>query len=172
RHDEILAAQLELLYANAGMGSAITILAATTLCGLEWGSVPHLAAIVWWAYMMVATALRYRLARQYGSARSAWDGIHWLNRFVAGAGMAGLGWGVAPLLLYPPSGLTYQVALVFIIGGMMLGASSLLAPRHEAFLAYLIPAGLGTSGRLLLQGDETHLVMGFLAAVFSVAIIA
>ena len=86
--------------------------------------------------------------------------------------MAGLGWGVAPLLLYPPSSLTHQVALVFITGGMMLGASSLLAPRHEAFLAYLIPAGLGASGRLLLQGDETHLVMGFLAAIFSAAIIA
>jgi signal transduction histidine kinase len=52
---------------------------------------------------------------------------------------------------------------------MMLGAASLLAPRPEAFLAFLIPAGLGPSLRLLIDGDETHVAMGLLAAVFTFA---
>ncbi len=49
----------------------------------------------------------------------------------------------------------------------MLGAASLLAPRPEAFLAFLIPTGLGPAVRLLLQGDQTHFAMGLLAVVFT-----
>jgi signal transduction histidine kinase/ActR/RegA family two-component response regulator len=52
---------------------------------------------------------------------------------------------------------------------MMLGAASLLAPRPEAFLAFLIPAGLGPTVRLVVQGDVTHVAMGLLAGMFTVA---
>jgi signal transduction histidine kinase len=52
---------------------------------------------------------------------------------------------------------------------MMLGAASLLAPRPEAFLAFLIPTGLGPALRLLVQGDQTHFAMGLLAVVFTLA---
>ncbi len=53
----------------------------------------------------------------------------------------------------------------------MLGASLLLAPRPEAFLAFLIPTGLGPAIRLFLAGDETHVAMGLLAVVFTLAIL-
>ena len=43
---------------------------------------------------------------------------------------------------------------MFIVGGMMLGAVSLLAPRPEASLAFIIPTGLAPTVRLALQGDE------------------
>jgi signal transduction histidine kinase/ActR/RegA family two-component response regulator len=52
---------------------------------------------------------------------------------------------------------------------MMLGAASLLAPRPEAFLAFLIPTGLAPAIRLMVQGDETHIAMGLLAALFTLA---
>jgi hypothetical protein len=32
--------------------------------------------------------------------------------------------------------------LLFVLSGMMLGAGSVLAPRPEAFLAFLVPTGL------------------------------
>jgi len=51
----------------------------------------------------------------------------------------------------------------------MLGAASLLAPRPEAFLAFLLPAGLVPAVRLFVQGDETHLAMGLLATAFTIA---
>jgi signal transduction histidine kinase/ActR/RegA family two-component response regulator len=52
---------------------------------------------------------------------------------------------------------------------MMLGASSLLAPRPEAFLTFLILTGLGPVIRLFFEGDKTHLAMGLLATVFTLA---
>ena len=38
RRQEILSAQIRLLYANASVGVGVTILAATTLALLQWGS--------------------------------------------------------------------------------------------------------------------------------------
>jgi signal transduction histidine kinase/ActR/RegA family two-component response regulator len=86
--------------------------------------------------------------------------------------MAGLGWGCAGILLYPSGHLTNQVFLVFVLGGMMLGGASLLAPRQEAFLAFIVPAGLIPAARLLYAGDQTHLAMGLLAVVFTAATLA
>ena len=86
-----------------------------------------------------------------------------------GAALAGAGWGAAGILLYPEAHLANQVFLVFVLGGMMLGAASVLAPRPEAFLAFMVPAGLAPAVRLVLQGDEAHLAMGLLAGLFTLA---
>ena len=61
--------------------------------------------------------------------------------------------------------------MVFVIGGVMLGSASLLAARPEAFLTFLLPTGLVTSWRVASQGDEQHLIMGFLGALFTAATI-
>jgi signal transduction histidine kinase len=62
-----------------------------------------------------------------------------------------------------------ETFLVFVVGGVMLGGASLLAARPEAFLTFLLPTGLLTAIRLASEGDEEHLMMGFLATVFTVA---
>jgi len=72
-------------------------------------------------------------------------------------------------LLYPEAHLANQVFLIFILGGMMLGAASLLAPWPSAFLAFIVPTGLAPAVRLAVQGDEAHLAMGLLASLFTLA---
>lgn len=173
RREEILSAQIRLLYVNANVGAGVTILAATILGSLQWSVVPAVMVIGWWLYMAVVSALRYGVARHYRRvAPGASENSKWLVRFTVGAGLAGTGWGAAGFLLYPPAHLTNQVFLVFVLGGMMLGAASLLAPRPEVFLSFLIPAGLGPAIRLFVQGDETHMAMGLLGVVFTVAIVS
>src|SRR5690349_16768540 len=44
--------------------------------------------------------------------------------------------------------------------------------RLEAFLAFLLPTGLLTAVRLAAVGDTDHLMMGFLAALFTAATVA
>ena len=65
-----------------------------------------------------------------------------------------------------------EAFLVFVVGGVMLGGASLLAARPEAFLVFLIPPGLVTALRLASMGDEDHLMMGLLAALFTAATLA
>ena len=89
--------------------------------------------------------------------------------FVVGAAMAAGGWGAGAFVLYPTAGPMNETLVVFAVGGVMLGSASLLAARPEAFLTFLLPTGFLTAFRLTIEGDDDHLMMGFLAAVFTVA---
>ena len=173
--EQILSAQLKLLYANANLGVGVTILAATILAGLQWEIIARPVVAGWWLYMTLVSVVRYGIARRYAHVFPG-RGDHgnpdldkWRNAFTAGVGLTSAGWGVAGILLYPPGHFTNQVFLIFVLGGMMLGAAGVLAARPEAFLTFLIPTGLAPSFRLLIQGDETHLAMGILASVFTLA---
>jgi signal transduction histidine kinase/ActR/RegA family two-component response regulator len=172
RRQEILAAQVRLISANAGLGICATLVGAAVLGRLQWGLVADSLIVLWWVYIAVVSAARYAIAGRFRSA-SPGVGEHgkWLTLFVLCAGMAGAGWGAAGVLLYPETSLTQQVFLLFVLGGMMLGAAALLAARSEAYMAFLIPAGLPPVVRLLVQGDETHIAMGILGAVFTIALL-
>jgi signal transduction histidine kinase/ActR/RegA family two-component response regulator len=168
--EQILSAQLRLLYANANLGVVVNILAATILGALQWGMIARSVIIGWWLYITLVSLVRYAFARRYWHASpTPTDLRKWRRVFTVGVGLAGAGWGAAGILLYPAAHLTNQVFLVFVLGGMMLGASSLLAPRREAFLTFLIPAGFTPSVRLFFQGDKAHFAMGALATVFTFA---
>jgi signal transduction histidine kinase/CheY-like chemotaxis protein len=170
RGPELLAEQIRLLYANANVGVGVNAIAATILVYLLLGSSPQGLIVGWWLYMLLVSAARFELARRYSRGPSATRSAGvWGPAFTAGAGLAGMGWGAAGILLYPEGNLTNQVILVFVLGGMMLGAAPLLAPRAEAFLAFLLPTGLGPGLRFVLQGDEPHLAMGLLAILFTAA---
>jgi signal transduction histidine kinase/CheY-like chemotaxis protein len=172
RNQEVLSAQVRLLNANTGLAVCVTIITATVLGRLQWGLVSNSLIVRWWAYMALVSAARYAAARRFRDATpSLVETPKWCVGFALSAGLSGAGWGAAGVLLYPDASLTHQVFLVFVLGGMMLGAASLLAPRSEAFLAFLIPSGLVTAVHLLLQGDQTHVAMGILAAVFTVAVL-
>jgi signal transduction histidine kinase/ActR/RegA family two-component response regulator len=58
-----------------------------------------------------------------------------------------------------------------VLGGIMLGAISLLSSRPEAFLAFTIPTGLPAAVRFLAQSDPVHFTMGLLAALFTINIL-
>lgn len=168
----MLSAQVRLLFASANLGFAVTVLAADMLVALEWGLVSNSVLLGWWLYMNAVAVARYALARRYRKvAPECPQAQRWLTRFAAGAALTGAGWGGAGILLYPYTQRNHQLFLIFVLGGMMLGAASLLAPRAEAFLAFLVPAGLGPALRLLLDGDETHFAMGLLAGVFTLALV-
>jgi signal transduction histidine kinase/CheY-like chemotaxis protein len=168
--DQLLAAQLRLLFGNANLGVVVNIVAAAILGALQWGIVSGLAIMAWWLYITLVSIGRYALARRYWQASPGETALNkWRVVFTAGVALAGVGWGAAGVLLYPAGHLTNQVFLVFVLGGMMLGASSVLAPRPEAFLSFLVPTGLIPAIRFFLEGDETHLAMGVLASLFTFA---
>src|SRR5580658_760849 len=167
---EILAAQVRLLYGNANLGIGVTLVASPILARLQWRVVPHSIILGWCLYMILVSVARFALVRRYWRTRPAIaNASRWSAAFAVGAGLAGAGWGAAAMLLYPEAYLANQVFLFFILGGMMLGAASLLAPRPEAFLAFMIPTGLAPVLRLVVQGDEAHLAMGLLAGLFTLA---
>ena len=167
---QVLALQLRLLCTNSSFGAGVTVLAATVLAGLQWGFIPRSVLFAWWLYMSSTSVLRSAFARGYRRQQPAFsENGKWRVKIALSLGLAGLGWGSAGFLLYPPAHLVNQVFLLFVLGGMMLGAASLLAPRPEAFLAFLVPTGLIPVVRLFVEGDTTHFAMGLLAFVYTLA---
>ena len=168
---QILLAQFRLLYANANLGIVVTLVVATVLGTLQSQVIARPIIVGWWLSMVALCALRYSLALRLAASRSTVAADESKRRllYVSGIGLTGAGWGAAGVLLYAPGHLINQVFLVFVLGGMMLGAASLLAPRPEAFLSFLLPVGLIPAIRLALEGDTTHLAMGFLVLVCTAA---
>jgi signal transduction histidine kinase len=167
---KVLTAQTRLLYENANTGAGITAVIAALLAYAQWRVIRPAVIVPWLVYMLVVSLARFVLARQYWQASpSEAASAHWHTAFVAGTALAAIGWAAAGVVLYPPSPPMNEILVVFVIGGVMLGSASLLAARPEAFLTFLLPTGLAASWRVASEGDEQHLIMGFLGVVFTLA---
>jgi signal transduction histidine kinase/ActR/RegA family two-component response regulator len=161
-----------LLFENANTGVAITIVVAMLLAYTQWHLVTTAVLAAWLSYMFAVSMARFALARRYWQASPAdVASPPWNSRFVAGTALAAAGWAAGATVLYPSGTPMNESLVVFVIGGVMLGSASLLAARPEAFLAFLVPTGLVTSWRVASQGDEEHLIMGFLGVLFTMATI-
>jgi signal transduction histidine kinase/ActR/RegA family two-component response regulator len=170
RNREIHAAQVRLLYGNGNVGVVVTVVAATVLGRLQWRVIPHAVVLGWWLCMFLVAAARFTLGWRYRRvAPLSLEAGVWGTAFTIGAGLAGVAWGAAGVLLNPEDHLENQVFLAFILGGMMLGAAPLLAPLPKAFLAFMLPTGVAPAVRFIVQGDEAHLAMGLLAGLFVAA---
>lgn len=170
RQRQVHAAETRLLYENATTGIAATIIIASLLAYAQWDVVPRSSVLAWLIYVLLVAAARLVLVRQYWHASPS-DGERgrWNAAFVVGAAMAAAGWGAGASALYPAGRSMNEILVVFAVGGVMLGGASLLAARPEAFLTFLLPTGFLTAIRLASEADEEHLMMGLLAAVFTVA---
>ena len=170
RERHVRAAQTRLLYDNACTGIVATIVIATLLAYAQWNVRSPAVVLAWLLYVLLVSAARYRLVRRYRRASPTDSSTErWRVAFAIGAAMAAASWVAAAILLYAPGRPMNEAFLVFVVGGVMLGGASLLAARPEAFLTFLLPTGLCTAVRLASEGDEGHLMMGFLAAVFTAA---
>jgi signal transduction histidine kinase/ActR/RegA family two-component response regulator len=172
RREQLSAAETRLLFENAGTGTVATILIASLLAYAQWHVTRPLVVATWFLYTLLVSAARFMLARRYWRVSpSVAESRRWNAAFVVGAGLAAAGWG-ATAIVFPATRPINETFLVFVVGGVMLGAASLLAARPEAFLTFLLPTGLLTAMRLASEGDREHLMMGSLAALFTVATVA
>jgi signal transduction histidine kinase/ActR/RegA family two-component response regulator len=170
RRRQVHAAETRLLYDNAFTGIVATVVIAAVLAYAQREIRPHAVIVAWLLYVLMVSAARYTLLRRYRrESPGDIDSPRWSMAFAVGAATAAAGWVVAAIVLYAPDEPMNQAFLVFVVGGVMLGGASLLAPRPEAFLTFLLPTGLATALRLAIEGDEAHLMMGFLAATFTAA---
>src|SRR4051794_7576186 len=65
RKQQVLAAEVRLLYGNANVGVGVTILATAILAYLQWGVIAHAHILGWCVYMFLVSAGRFILGRLY-----------------------------------------------------------------------------------------------------------
>ena len=170
RQRQVYAAETRLLFDNACTGVVASLVIAALLAYVQWAANSPVVVLAWLFYVLLVSAGRYLLVRRFRRASPGdADSRRWNVAFVILTGMAAAGWVSAAFLLYAPQRPMNEAFLVFVVGGVMLGGASLLAARPEAFLTFLLPTGLLTAFRVASEGDEGHLLMGVLCAVFTVA---
>lgn len=161
--------QIRLLYGNTTLSVGVTTAVSSVLAFLQWAVIPHRTVLAWLAYMLLASLGRFSLCQFYRNRANLRTARVWGLLFSIGTALSAAGWGVTALVLYPKDHLTNQVFLAFVLGGMMVGAASVLAARVVDFALFISLSGLPTALRFLAAGDEVHVAMGMLAALYTLA---
>jgi signal transduction histidine kinase/CheY-like chemotaxis protein len=172
RKAQVYAEQVRLLYANTNAAVAVTVCVAGLLSYLQRPFIPLPMVTGWLLYILAISSARLVLSYRYRKAAVTEESAaYWGKAFTAGSSLSAIGWGAAGVLLFPEGQLSYQLLLAFVIGGMMLGAGSILASRPKAFFTFIVIAGLPLALRFLMQGDDVQHAMGLLALIFTAAIL-
>jgi len=159
-HDQLLPSQLVAVL-NAVVFVAVQSLVIEATVLVAW-----LAAVCVLALIRIAGAMAFRSEALHPGQIGRWR-----LYAIAGAAASGVVWGSAAWLLFPPMNIAHQVFVAFILGGMVAGSVATLAPVFPAFLAFAVLTLVPAAVRFPLQQDYVHYAMGWLIAVFLVAVI-
>lgn len=176
-----------MLYAGAPTAALANTINAVILAFLLWDVTPHTTLQGWLAVVCLVQAFRLALTRLYQARHlpqpehspASADFLHrfapknsrWDQWYLAGVAASGLLWGMAGFWLFPQQAAVHQLALSFILGGTVAGATAVLAPLRWAFALFALPALLPLSARFFLEGTAHYMAMGALTLIFMLVLL-
>ncbi|OFZ87047.1 MAG: hypothetical protein A3F74_11395 [Betaproteobacteria bacterium RIFCSPLOWO2_12_FULL_62_58] len=170
---QIYAEEVRHLYRLSRAGYLGTLINASIVTFALWNVVGNVLLAGWFTAVLAITLGRYLLYRAYFSASVADTAAQsWANRFFLGATAMGCMWGVLGAVLFPYDSIPHQFLVIFVIGGMTMSAAVVLAPVKRVFYGFVFPALAPLIVILFLQSDPLQILMGTLAVVFTVVIVA
>ena len=172
RAEAIYAEQVRQLYRLSRSTYAASILAAIVVVAAMWDAVAPLPLLLWAGALVAIMGARFALYRAY-LKRNPPDSQaqRWCAYFIAGAAAGGALWGILGSALYPSDAMPQEFLVIFIVGGMVITAVLVLAPIHNAFLAFLAPAMLPIIPAVFAQGTTVHFYMGIMLLVLMVVLL-
>ena len=153
----VFAEQVRLLYGLSRPAYGGTLAVALIVVAGLWGEVATSILGSWFALVAAATAARFVLYRQYGTAEPARDARSWSTRFVLGAVALGSLWGVLGSLLLAATDWYYQLLIAFVIAGLVASALVVLTPVKRAFIGFTLAALLPVIMALMTDKRIRHL---------------
>jgi len=169
----VLVEQVRLLYAGLPLSQTVALVNGVVLAAVQAIVIEAAVVIFWLASLALVTLARFAVGALFKRASaSAGETARWLARFRGGVIAAGIVWGSAAWLLYPPDSVVHQVFLAFVLGGMVAGALSLLAAVYHVYAVFAVCALLPAIVRFLWSGDYMHYAMGGMGALFLLVMLA
>ncbi|MES9993118.1 MAG: EAL domain-containing protein [Candidatus Thiodiazotropha sp.] len=165
--------QVHLVYGNIPLALGISLLNSFILVYLLWPVLSSARLIIW----LMATGLisLFRLMLAFWFKRIQPDERHmesWSKWALAGALLAGLGWGAASYFLFAVDSLPHQVFLAFVISGTTAGAVTTLSARRSAIIGFILLATLPLAYRFFHAGHDFNLAMSLMVILFALMTIA
>ena len=164
----VLADQVELLYRQAPLGIAVTLVIGSILAFELYSSAKIGELVLFWALLMVVVSfarfflvLAYRHAQNRDTAPDVW-----LRRFAIGALAAGVTWGFAGAVFFPGHTDEQQVFLAFVLAGMSAGGLPLFSPVWWVYALYAAGVMLPFEVVLLTFGSRLFTELSFMIPIF------
>lgn len=167
--DRVMAERVEGPFANLPVALVTSVVNATLLAYVLWGTYDHSRIIGWLVAIWAVTLARVALLRAYKHRSQTSSARSWGRRFCIGAAANGVAFGAVAVVLFPGDDIVQQVFMAFVLGGMAAGATASSSTYFSAFLAFEIPALTPMIVRVMHAGDRVHLVIGVMLALFGVA---
>jgi signal transduction histidine kinase len=162
--------RIRVLYAKGLVALIANLVNAAILVVVLWGdSISKARALAWLGAMSSVVAIRLVIWQRHRAAdQLKYDALHWQRLWSIGTAVTGAIWGSAAIALFPPDSMLGQQVVLFVLGGMVAGASASMSTYVPAFLAFTVPALAPAVIRLMLEGDRGHLAMALFLFVFGV----
>jgi len=163
--------QIDYLYRELPRLLIYSLVVAMLLAAMLQTAVAMNRVVTWLAAMLVVLLFRLALFLRY-RARSAHSEIRtWARRYVLLAGVSGLAWGAAGIILFAPEQLEMQSLVLLVLAGMAAASASVLPMYLPAFYVF-VPAAMIPSGVMMfLQHDPFHFFMGIADIVFMLGVL-
>ncbi len=160
--------QIYMVYGHAPLSLATSILNSVILVYLLWTVLDHARLTVWLIATCMISLFRFALSIRFHQVQPNEKSIDsWSAWALAGALLAGLGWGAASYFLFAADSLPHQVFLVFVIAGTTAGAVTTLSASRSAIFGFILLATLPLSYRILQTPYEFNVAMCFMTLLFA-----
>ncbi|MDJ0740307.1 MAG: GGDEF domain-containing protein [Gammaproteobacteria bacterium] len=167
-------AQIAQGFQHLPISLSVNLVNGLILVAVLWSAASAGVLLLWLLLLVGVTAARFALLRAFREARRqpSLDAPRWRRRFVVGACAAGVTWGLSGVILFHPTSFPHQVFHAFVLGGMLAGAVPLLSSIANAYRCFAIPIGVPITLMMLSVGDQVHVIMSLLMAIFTAAMLA
>ena len=159
------------LHRVAATAYAATLLNAAILLIALWGAVGTELLIAWIAVVLAVTAARLLVHLRFARAKAAGKLAVWERQFALGVFAAGAAWALAPAILFPELDPLRQMAVVFVIGGSIIGAAGVYGVSPFAFYGFSALPFLSVVVQFVLQPGGTYRLLGLMVIVFGAAML-
>lgn len=156
------------LFSLARSAYVVSILNGLILVLILWGPIAPQVLAGWMVTLLAVSATRMAVHWAYlrSSSRTS-NPLAWERRFAVGTLAAGATWALTPGLFFEAGDALHRVAVMFVTGGMIIGAAGIYTPSRLAFYSFVVSPTIVSAGVLFTQGVEPFRWMALMVAVFA-----
>ncbi len=164
---EIDQAAIDFIYSNLKRITLSVTLMPLLLVAVMWPSFTPLHLLAWLLLSLIVIIARLYLVYDYRRASPTINETpRWGDYFAWTSLLSGLTWGYASYAFYLPESAAHQVFLYTCTIGLVSGSIPVSANWFRSYLAFSVPAMLGMSLRLIVEGGYANTGLAVLLLMY------
>ena len=166
---DLAAEQIRFLYRQLPPAMFTTTVIGALMVHVLWSNVDRRWLVLWLTAFTVVTLGRLAVMRSYLRANpQPAEARRWGHLFIIGVALSGAIWGVAGIFPFKEPNLIHAMFMAFVLAGLSSGALSTLSSYRWAYIAFLLPAVLPFTVRVMLQQGEVFVALSAMLMLFLV----